>query len=115
MPWNLSDDRPVYLQLIEQIERRILSGEYPAGERVLSVRDLSKVAAVNPNTMQRALWELEQRGLIINNKTLGRTITDNRDLIQNIREQLAKEKVESFCMEMKELGFEKKDLISLFK
>ena len=64
MTWELKNDRPIYAQLIEQIKLRIISGFYRPGERLPSVRDMAAEAAVNPNTMQRALSELERDGLL---------------------------------------------------
>ncbi len=75
MNWSITGGRPVYLQLIEQMERAIVAGEYRAGARLPGVRELAAEAAVNPNTMQRALQELEARGLINTQRTAGRTVT----------------------------------------
>ena len=73
MAWELSDDRPIYLQLMEHIQGDILSGVYPLGGKLPSVRDLAACASVNPNTMQKALSELERSGLIVRRKQwLGR-------------------------------------------
>lgn len=110
MSWNLSNDRPIYLQLVEQIQRKILSGEYKTGERFPSVRDLARESAVNPNTMQRALQELEQSELIINNRTMGRTVTKDIRLIQQTKQELAQNCLSRFLQEMKELGFSSEEL-----
>ena len=80
MAWDLKSDRPIYTQLVEEIELRIISGRYEAGEKLASVRDLAAEAAVNPNTMQRALAELEQRGLVYSQRTSGRFITEDKEL-----------------------------------
>ena len=64
MPWELDNDRPIYLQLMERIQQDIISGIYKPGDRLPSVRDLAVEAAVNPNTMQKALSELERSGLV---------------------------------------------------
>lgn len=66
MAWNLDGSRPIYLQLVEEIRRRIVTGEYPPGSHIPSVRDFATQASVNPNTMQRALTELERTQLIEN-------------------------------------------------
>ena len=76
MAWSFENGRPIYTQLLEQIEQRIISGEYSAGEKLPSVRELAAEAAVNPNTMQRAMAKLEQRGLVVTNRTAGRTVTE---------------------------------------
>ena len=77
MPWELSNDRPIYLQLMERIQMDIVSGKYHAGDKLPSVRDLAIEAAVNPNTMQKALSELERVGLVYSQRTSGRFITED--------------------------------------
>ena len=72
MPWNLDNERPIYLQLMERIQRDIISGVYKTGDRLPSVRDLAMDAAVNPNTMQKALSELERSGLVYSHRTYGK-------------------------------------------
>ena len=69
MPWELDNDRPIYLQLMERIQQDIVSGIYKPGDRLPSVRDLAVEAAVNPNTMQKALSELERSGLVYSQRT----------------------------------------------
>ena len=64
MKWYFSNDAPIYAQLIGQIRRGIVSGVFPPGERLPSVRELATEAGVNPNTMQRAMAELERDGLV---------------------------------------------------
>lgn len=115
MPWKLSNERPIYLQLEEEIEKRILSGEYKAGQRFPSVRDLASEAAVNPNTMQRAMQELERKGLVINHRTLGRTITEDASLLEEMREKLAQEHFCQFKKEMESLGYSKEQLIDFIE
>ncbi len=111
MSWILSSDRPIYIQIEELIEKRILSGEYKLGERFPSVRDLANEAAVNPNTMQKAMQELERKGLIINNRTLGRTLTEDSSLLEDMRIKLAKEHYRVFINELKSLGYSDKELV----
>lgn len=115
MPWELNSDKPVYLQLIEQIKRNILSGKYVAGEKLPSVRDLAAEAAVNPNTMQKALSELERDGLLYTERTSGRFITDNKELIKEMKKELVIEEVKQFMERMKKLGFEYEDIIKIIQ
>ena len=105
MLWELTNDRPLYIQLIEHIKLRILSGEYEAGQPFPSVRELALNANVNPNTMQRALAELEREGLLINERTNGRKITSDTSMIQAMREELANAKLCQFKTELGRLGF----------
>ena len=113
MAWNLDSDRPIYVQLLERIQLQIVSGIYAPGDKLPSVRDLAAEASVNPNTMQKAFAELERSGLIETKRTSGRFVTEDKDMITQIRTQLAKEEALSFIEKMKELGFEKNDIITL--
>ena len=114
MAWELDADRPIYAQLVERIQREIVSGKYQPGEKLPSVRDLAAVAAVNPNTMQKAFAELERSGLIVTQRTSGRTVTQDVELIGNTREQLAISHVNHFIGNMKELGYRKEEIRELF-
>ncbi|MDF2887205.1 MAG: putative transcriptional regulator [Lacrimispora sp.] len=105
MSWELKNDRPIYIQLIEQIHFRIISGEYESGSKLPSVRDLAAEASVNPNTMQKALSELEHSGLLVTNRTSGRLITEDQSMIQKMKLDLAKEQLENFLKQLKKLGF----------
>lgn len=108
LPWDLNSDKPVYLQIMERIEHNILSGIYPAGERLPAVRELAQEAAVNPNTMQKALQELERSGLIYTERTNGRFITNDMKKIDTMRESLAKEETRRYMKAMENLGFTSK-------
>ncbi|MDW7685059.1 MAG: GntR family transcriptional regulator [Bacillota bacterium] len=113
MPWDFESDRPIYLQLIEQIELMIFSGEYPPGSKLPSVRDIAKEAAVNPNTMQRALTKLEEDGLIITHRTSGRFITEDENMINKARIRLAEAQTVAFIENLQKLGFDKTEALSL--
>ena len=113
MAWNLDSDRPIYAQLLERIQLQIVSGIYAPGDKLPSVRDLAAEASVNPHTMQKAFAELERSGLIETKRTSGRFVTEDKNMITQIRTQLAKEEINAFIAKMKELGFEKKDIITL--
>ncbi len=89
MPWNLNSDKPIFMQLIEIIQHSILSGTYPPGSKLPSVRDLASQAAVNPNTMQKALAELERSGLVYSQRTSGRFITEDISMIEELKNTLA--------------------------
>ena len=100
MKWQFSNDAPIYSQLIAQIKVGIVSGAFPPGERLPSVRDLATEAGVNPNTMQRALTELEREGLLVSGGTSGRSVTQDEAVLVAMREQtleeLARECAEKF-------------------
>ena len=112
MTWIITADRPIYLQLVEQLELAIVAGEYRAGGKLPSVR---AAAGVNPNTMQRAMQELEARGLINTQRTAGRTITEDETMIQALRQQKAQEQIAQFWAAMQKLGFTQAEALSLLK
>ena len=113
MAWNLDSDRPIYAQILERIQMQIVSGVYQPGTKIPSVRELAADAGVNPNTMQKALAELERSGLVMTQRTSGRVVTEDLNMIKEIRNQLAGEQVKEFVKKMKDLGFNKEDIIDL--
>jgi len=115
MPWELKADRPIYAQLIEQIELKICSGIYAPGSRLPSVRDLAREASVNPNTMQSALAKLEEDGLLYSTRTSGRFVTEDDNVIYQVKNKLAQEQIQDFLKKMKQLGFENKEILSMLK
>jgi GntR family transcriptional regulator len=115
MPWELKTDRPIYAQLIEQIELKICSGVYALGSRLPSVRDLAQEASVNPNTMQRALAKLEEDGLIYTSRTSGKFVTEDENMVCKVKNKLAQEHARDFLEKLKQLGFESKEILSMIK
>ena len=115
MPWELDNDRPIYLQLMERIQQDIVSGIYKPGDRLPSVRDLAVEAAVNPNTMQKALSELERSGLVYSQRTSGRFITEDTQLLDEMKTSLASEHFLQFLEKMKQLGFQKEEIAALIQ
>ncbi|HEY8420644.1 MAG TPA: GntR family transcriptional regulator [Thermoclostridium sp.] len=113
MPWDLKPDRPIYTQLIEQIELKICSGVYPLGSKLPSVRDLAQEASVNPNTMQRALAKLEENGLLYTNRTSGRYVTEDIKMVQKVKDRLAHDLIQEFLQNMKRLGFSEKEILTV--
>lgn len=115
MGWYLDKNRPIYLQLVEALQSRIVSGSYAPGEKIDSVRDLAAEAAVNPNTMQRALADLEQSGLLRTERTSGRYVTEDRERIAAVRRELAQAKIDAFARDMSVLGYEKAEILALVR
>ena len=111
LSWELVNDRPIWVQLIEQLTRRIVSGEYPPGARVPSVRDLAAEAGVNPNTMQRALSGLEERGLLVAPRSIGRFVTQDAALIVRMRQELAEQELAVFKRRMRLLGYQDQEIL----
>ena len=115
MKWQIDSDRPVYKQLIEQTEQAIVSGIFSPGERLPSVRDLAAEAGVNPNTMQRALAELERSGILYSQRTSGRFITDDEEMIDKLRYQKAEEDARTFFDNMKKLDLSADEIARLLR
>ena len=115
MPWSLDSERTVYLQLMDHIKQRILSGEYKPGDKMPSVRDLAMEAEVNPNTMQRALSELERLGFLYTQRTNGRFVTEDVQLIAKARKELAEAETQSFLQKLYSYGLDKSEIVPLIQ
>lgn len=115
MEWQIAAGRPVYIQLVEQFEQAVVTGVYPPGERVPAVRDLAAQAQVNPNTMQRALAEMESRGLLVTQRTTGRTVTSDTALIAKTRQALAASLAQDFLAQAKALGLTREEILALLQ
>lgn len=113
MNWTFTDDRPIYLQIVEQIELGILANDFPPGSQVPSVRDLAVEAEVNPNTMQKALAKLEDSGLMHTERTSGRFVTKDETMINNLRKNLAAEHTKQFLDSISKLGMSKKEILEM--
>jgi DNA-binding transcriptional regulator YhcF (GntR family) len=105
MEWKFAQDRPIYAQIVERIQKGILAGVYPPGSAMPSVRTLAIEAGVNPNTMQKALAELEAQGLLHTQRTSGRRVSEDERLIVELREKLARELAGQYLESMQALGF----------
>ena len=115
MEWKFRSDLPIYSQLVEQIKLGIVSGKLLPGERLMSVRDMATEAGVNPNTMQRALQELERDGMVYSQRTAGRFVTENMQVIEREKKKFAEEQIRSFLEAMKKLGYQWEEILSLLK
>ena len=115
MQWQFSNEMPIYSQLVEQIKIGIVSGMFPPGERLPSVRDLATEAGVNPNTMQRAMTELERDGLVYSQRTAGRFVTEDHAVIQAAKRELAQRHIHAFLAAMLRLGYRREEIISLLE
>jgi GntR family transcriptional regulator len=113
MLWDINSERPVYIQLMEQIQASIISGYFKPSDKLPSVRDLAAEASVNPNTMQKALAELERIELIYSNRTSGRYITSDLSLIKKLKGQSAKNLILDFLEKMNHLGFEQEEVLTI--
>lgn len=104
MRWNFTGGRPIYQQIIDHIRGAIVSGEYRPGDRIPPVRDLAAHAQVNPNTMQRALLEMEREGLLISCGTTGRFVTDDREILEAMRQRAVSAAIAASAEQFRALG-----------
>ena len=115
MEWLLRADLPIYSQLVEQIKLAIASGAFAPGERLASVRDLAAQAGVNPNTMQRALQELEREDLVFSQRTSGRFVTEDAEAIGRVKRTLAEDRIRELLAALGALGYGGEEIISLIR
>ena len=115
MEWTIRNDLPIYSQLVDQIKLAIVAGVFAPGERLVSVRDMAADAGVNPNTLQRALQELERQGLVFSQRTAGRFVTEDTQVIESCRLALARGQVRTFCEAMRRLGYDRAELAALIQ
>lgn len=113
MEWNLDDSRPIWPQLKEQLLREIIAGRYAMGGSFPTVRDLAEDAGVNRNTMQRAMADLEAEGFLITNRTAGRVVTTDEELIGEMKQKLAEQNIKKFIEEMAAIGYSAEDVIEM--
>ena len=104
MDWNFKNGIPIYSQIVDEMTMRIASGIYEPGEKLPSVRDLAMDAGVNPNTMQRALAELERRGLVYSERTSGRFVTKEEAVLKSLHEELAKKYFQELAEKLRKIG-----------
>ena len=115
MKWQFNADAPIWSQLIAQIKVGIVTGAFPPGERLPSVRDLAAEAGVNPNTMQRALTELERDGLVYSQRTAGRFVTEDQSMIASAKRSLAESHIQTFLRAMAHLGYDREEILTLLR
>ena len=113
MAWQFRNDAPIYTQLVAQIKLRIVAGTFQPGQRLPAVRDFAVEAGVNPNTMQRALAELEREQLVFSQRTAGRFVTEDSEMIQTIKQELAQQQLAQFFQAMAELGYARAEIVAL--
>ena len=115
MEWNFKNGIPIYTQIVDEMTMRIASGQYPPGGKLPSVRDLALEAGVNPNTMQRALAELERRELVHSERTSGRFVTEEEEILNTLHEDLAKRYFEEFADKLHKIGMSGEDIAEAVK
>ncbi|CVV62969.1 GntR family transcriptional regulator [Streptococcus pneumoniae] len=110
MSWTFDNKKPIYLQIMEKIKLQIVSHTLEPNQQLPTVRELASEAGVNPNTIQRALSDLEREGFVYSKRTTGRFVTKDKELIAQSRKQLSEEELEHFASSMTHFGYEKEEL-----
>ena len=113
MDWELDNNSPIYIQLVEIIKLKIVSSEMPPGSKLSSVRDMAQEAGVNPNTMQKALAELERQGLVYSQRTSGRFVTEDKQKTADMRKKIADSEINNLKEKLSKLGYLKDEIIEL--
>lgn len=111
MTWEFKSGVPIYAQIAERIQAGISAGQYPPGAKIPSVREFALEAGVNPNTMQRALNLLEQKGILHSVRTSGRFVTEDQETIRGLRKQLAAEELARLFTRLTRLGMSPDEII----
>ena len=115
MAWSFNEHTPVYIQIADKLRNDIISGIFPAGEQIPTVRQLAMTAAVNPNTVQRALTELESEGIIHAKGTNGRFVTEDEQILLSAREASARRLVKDFIAQAQCMSISKSELIKMIE
>ena len=115
MAFNFDNNIPIYIQLVEYLKKEIILGKYKPGDRLPSVRDLALLIKVNPNTVQKALTELENLKLVYTERTNGKYVTDNKNLIEKIKYEYAKDLTDKYFLNMENIGFNNNETIDYLK
>lgn len=115
MAWHFHSDQPVYVQIADRITKSVLSGEFKPGEQLPGVRQFAVEAAVNPNTVQHAFSVLEETGIVLSKGTLGRFVTEDRELLKNMRKKKADEIANVFIKSVSQLGIDSIEILELVK
>ena len=115
MQWKFDGNAPIYTQLVDQMKLGIVSGEWIPGQRIPAVRELAVDAGVNPNTMQRALQELERQGLMFSQRTSGRFVTEEKEVLDNLKKTLSKEYINELFDSLGKLGMSREEIVDAVK
>lgn len=115
MSWKFDEKSPIYVQIAQHIKMQIVSQEIKSGDQLPTVREFAETAGVNPNTMQRAFTELEREGMVYSQRTAGRYVTDNQELISEKRRELARNELKSFVTNMEKMGFKRVEIVPVLE
>ncbi len=115
MEWTFNEETPIYLQIVEQIKTQIATGNLKAGDKIPPVRELAVEAGVNPNTMQKALTELERMGLLYSVRTSGRFVADDEKCTGSVHRELVEQYMNTFTENMSKVGYSPQEALKLYQ
>lgn len=113
MIWHFSGNKPVYQQIMDILRYAVIRGEYGPGDRIPSVRDMAAMARVNPNTMQHAVSELEHEGMLTSHGTVGRFITEDKEILGTMKRKAQQTLVQEFALRFREMGLSIEQAVKL--
>ncbi|MBP0979532.1 MAG: GntR family transcriptional regulator [Oscillospiraceae bacterium] len=111
--YEFDNDIPIYVQIMNIIKLEIVSNKIVPGQKLLSIREISEEFGVTPNTVQKSLMKLEEQGLIFTERTNGKFVTQDVELIKTTRQKIAREKIDCFIKDMKEIGYDISEIKNL--
>ena len=112
---EFDNTKPIYLQIIDDVKKRLIRGEIKPGDKIPSQREFANEIKVNPNTVQRAYREMESMGLVETLRGQGTFICNQDDLLKDIKRDMASDVLKSFIQEMRSFGFSNEEMISLIQ
>jgi DNA-binding transcriptional regulator YhcF (GntR family) len=115
MSWKFTNDSPIYTQIMDEIKLRIAKGDLKPGDKVPPVRELALKAGVNPNTMQKALSELEREGVLASQRTSGRYVATAEDAANNLKKDIVNQYIQAYLSGMGSLGYSNSEAVCILK
>lgn len=115
MAWKFNNESPIYLQIVDAIKMQIAQGTLKPDDQVPAVRELALTAGVNPNTMQKALSELEREGVLYSQRTAGRFVAEQKTGGTSMREELSQKHIQAFVDSMRTLGYADGEIVTVLK
>jgi len=111
MNTEFNDKTPIYLQIMDFIKMDIVTGKIKSKDKLPSVREMATNLKVNPNTLQRSYQELERLGIVYTQRGTGTFVGEGKDMVDDLKREMAKEVIDSFILRMKSLGFTDNEII----
>lgn len=111
MSYTFNNDTPIYLQIVDIITKKITSGILKPGQKIPSVREYAAIFKANPNTISKALQILEESKLIYTERTNGKYVTKNMQVIKQSKEEIFEEKVRAFIQDLQSMGYNTEEII----